>query len=605
MTTIPPSLPPAPPAPAPQQAPVAVVPTSELPAAIASLPPSSTIDAAVALQAVAQAVAQAKAAVQLTTALGSFTARLPVQLAANATLRLLVTGTGPNIQLRVIAINGQPLPGAAAAGPAAGETAGLKLPPLAGPLAGPALGSSGVAPQPGAQARGQASGLAAQAGSGGKTIDEPPLAPGGKGIAATVVFGAEGGLKTGTQLVLRLLQIEPPSTQAKLGAPPAPASLAGRGEPETPNQSVPGAKSDVVLRGPPEPAGATEVDVAPGVTLSAAPNVAPATGTGSPGEPHLPGPAASQPGLGSATSDPTAAPVAAPAKSATLAGLVAPNSLGGKTLVQTPAGLISLNAATDFAPGTRLLLETVGPPLPPLDPPAPSAPAAAALSAQGQSGQTGWPAFGEAMAVLQKTDPPAAQLLVQRLPDIAPQLALNLVAWVAAAEANDIRAWLGDRATKALEKAGRGDLIEKLQGDLGEMRAPTNVPQAGGAWQTLTLPLFFGERVERVRLTVRRPKRDREREARDEEGLRFLLDVDMSRLGPLQFDGLLKRQAKQFDLIVRSHEALAEEVKRDIHGIFARALEGMGMTGGAVFKQAAAFVEPIPLAARRKAEVTI
>ncbi len=207
-------------------------------------------------------------------------------------------------------------------------------------------------------------------------------------------------------------------------------------------------------------------------------------------------------------------------------------------------------------------MQTVGQPtLPP--------PIAATPPGQTPAQATGWSSFGEAMAVLQKADPAVAQLLVQRLPDLGPQFAGNLMSWVAAAQTGDMRAWLGERAVKTLEKAGRADLIGKLEDDMSGMRAPVSLPQLGNDWQALTLPLFFGQRVERVRLTFRRAKGEEDGvKGIDDEGLRFLLDIDMSRLGALQLDGLVKRQAKQFDLIVRSRLELPETVRRDINGIF-------------------------------------
>jgi len=420
-----------------------------------------------------------------------------------------------------------------------------------------------------------------------------------------VVFGAEGGLPTGTQLILRLLDLAPalpgatgpggptpgwsfePSPQlGATGLPPAtplpggpmvPSAPGAAANPEGAPVAASGGGTASVTATPATPPGTAPANAAaPGTASAAGANATPPVATNAPNPPSLP---------------------------ATVPGVVAPNSLAGKPLILTPLGLVSLDSGPALQPGARVLFETVGAPVLPAGQ---AAGGAAQVAVPAQPGPAaGWTAFGDTIAVLQRVDPTAAQQVVLRLPDLGPQFVPNMVAWVAATQSGDIRAWLGDRAVKALERDGRVDLIQRLGGDLAAARAPVAMPQSSGDWQALTLPLFFGQRVERIRMMVRRHRDEDEAEGRDEEGLRFLVDVDMSRLGALQLDGLVKRNAKRFDLIVRSRRALPDDVQHEIGGIFARALEGMGMTGAAIFKQAVAFIEPLPVQPRAGAGLTI
>jgi hypothetical protein len=584
MTTIPPAPPPAATPTAPPPAVVTATPVSAVPAEIANLPPNATLDATVA-------ATQARAVVALVTELGDLAVRLPLPVQPNAQLTLQLTGSGANLQFRVIAINGQALQPGPGLTPSLGE---LTLPPLAGPFVAPGQGGAlatvaNSPPQTGTLARSSA--------AAGEAF---PSVPPNSGIAATVVFGTQPGLPTGTQLILRLLNIDAPVAGGpEFGTSPAGTPIGA--------STIPGLSAANSLAGSIGRSGAGIETAAGGIS-----------GLEADGSPAAPvGGSSSAPGLSAGPGTPSAATPTAglpPAgalganplgpfdPSAPLRGVVAPNSLGGKPLIQTSAGLISLDAAPELQAGARVTFETVGNPIPPA---ATSSAAPAAAQANPAQPATGWSAFGDAMAVLQKADAAAAQMLVQRLPDLGPQFAVNAMGWIAAAQTDDIRAWLGDRAVKALEKAGRADLIERLEGDMGEMRASVTLPRGAGDWQVLTLPLFLGQQIERVRLTLRRAHDDEEAEGRDEEGLRFLLDVDMSRLGPLQLDGLVKRRGKRFDLIVRSRFALPDEVQREIGAIFARALDKMGMAGAAVFKQAVAFVEPLPAPAGRHAGLTI
>ncbi|HEY1723561.1 MAG TPA: hypothetical protein VGG27_20115 [Magnetospirillaceae bacterium] len=584
MTTIPPTQQPVSSLAAGAQAPVTATPVAEVPAQIATLPPNTVIDATVAATAQqAAAQAQARAVVQLVTSLGTLTVRLPMPVPPNATVKLQVLGSGANMQLRVVALNGQPLPGAGLA-PTLGEINPLSLPPLTGSLTGTLTGNGLATPAITNPLNTQPTGTPAPAGAANGEMLPMPAAD--SGLQATVVFGTDSAIPNGTQMTVRLLDIVPPGATL----PPLPGAEPGV-EPALP--------SGIPARVPPLPG----LPAAPGtasssddVTTTTSANgsaAAIAVDASSPSETATSSPAngaANAPSAATVTID-ASAPATLTTVPATLPGVVAPNSLGGLPLVQTPIGLVSLSGGPDLQPGSQVTLQTVGQPSPP--PPAISAPA------NQPAQQSGWSNFGETMAVLQKVDPQAAQVLVQRLPDIdSPQFVSNLVTWAAAAQTGDVRAWLGERPVKALEKAGRADLIDKLEDDIDGMRDNTvRLPQLGNDWQALVLPLFFGQRVERVRLMMRRAKggEDGLKNGSDEEGLRFLLDVDMSQLGALQFDGLVKRQTKHFDLIIRSRLELPDKVQRDINTIFTRSLDGFGMTGGAVFKQTVAFIEPLPI----------
>ena len=52
-------------------------------------------------------------------------------------------------------------------------------------------------------------------------------------------------------------------------------------------------------------------------------------------------------------------------------------------------------------------------------------------------------------------------------------------------------------------------------------------------------------------------------------GTRFLLDLDLSRLGPLQLDGMFKKESRSFDMMVRTTAPLPETMRTDLAGLFA------------------------------------
>jgi hypothetical protein len=88
-----------------------------------------------------------------------------------------------------------------------------------------------------------------------------------------------------------------------------------------------------------------------------------------------------------------------------------------------------------------------------------------------------------------------------------------------------------------------------------------------------------------------RGKKDKGDDA-DKSGTRFIVEVDMSKMGPFQFDGLVRE--KRFDLMVRSHVALTPRMRHDIGSLFSEALELGSYKGNLVFQKVKEFpVSPL------------
>jgi hypothetical protein len=252
-------------------------------------------------------------------------------------------------------------------------------------------------------------------------------------------------------------------------------------------------------------------------------------------------------------------------------------------LLQTPLGLLRLDTDTVFPTGTSVTFAVQDTSLPaphPTDSDDDSQLATApTLFEQAQS-------LLPVIALTVETAPSAIQGAVAHL-------VKALIGLSAAVETGDLRSWLGEKPVSALEKAGHKDLVAKLTGEVTDLKTAVRMPLAGD-WQSFILPLPIDQRIERIRLTFRRAAEKRaERRTQDDEGTRFFIDLDLSRLGPMQLDGLLQRKAKRFDLIMRSHQAIPPAMRRDIAALFGRSLDGLGLRGGASFQQTRAFIEPM------------
>jgi len=194
-----------------------------------------------------------------------------------------------------------------------------------------------------------------------------------------------------------------------------------------------------------------------------------------------------------------------------------------------------------------------------------------------------WPALSRAIEAVRQTSPSVgAGLLEHVVPRPGTGLAGGLLFFLAALRAGDIRSWLGGRASQALEATGQNGLIARLGDDVGQMARLAD-PDGPGQWRTFLIPLYDGERLQQIRLSLRR--RDQGGGADDEgdeTGVRFMVEAELSRIGPLQIDGLLR--GRRLQMVLRSRYELSGAMRRELTEIFMRATGPGGLEGGLSFQ---------------------
>lgn len=574
--------PPAPPSPASAPVMLSVVADKGAAEALAKLQAGAVLAATMA-------AAEGKGAVRVMTADGtSLSLRLPPGQplppdGAQLAMQYITQNGLPAFKL--LSINGRPASGL----PLPPQQTGLpNLPDLAA-LLGP---GGGAKPQAAQNALTQ-NALAQPGPAGAPVAASPGLAAGPVGLTATVIrsgppgavmlapeAGTPGlemaaplppaltGLASGTRLTVRIAAMAPPPQGAVSGGQPVPTGTA-------------------------QPAAATAPPQPQAVPPQIAPPAPGAAGTPSPLPPSAgqPGPVAASPpplpGAVSANPLPAGPP---PAQTATLPALVLAQPAGGAALVQSPAGVLSLNVASPLQVGSLLRLEVIGQPLaPPPLAPAPSPP-------QGLT-PGGWPSLDQAVDTLMQSDRQAAEQLMRMIPQAGPRLAAALSLFAGAVRAADVRPLLSEPVTRGLERAGRKDLAERLKQEFLDLADDAARPLGRGDWQAITLPFAHGANIDPIDLYVHRPPDDEDGGGKKGSEQRFILDVRMSVLGRIQLDGLVQKDAKRFDLIVRTAEVLPAAMCRDIAGIFAECGQLTGIKGQVSFQAGRPFVDLLPSAA--------
>ncbi|MBM3513850.1 MAG: hypothetical protein FJX59_09055 [Alphaproteobacteria bacterium] len=466
----------------------------------------------------------------------------------------------------------------------------------------------------------------------GKPVPLPQLQP----LAAFVINaptsttptqGAPGQLPPllpGTELGIRVTQIALPGAMLAAGQVGTPTGAPVPGLQQVPGLAVPAAASPAMApvsatplvpgsTAPPGPipAPTAQVPSATGVIAGTAPHAGQPAGIPTPGTTlgMTPGQA---PGLTPAIELPSVLNLPrrgenmplmpqpptnvqpAPAI-ATVAGTVIASPTPEVPVVRTPVGDIQFSTRANLPVGTQVAFDvTVA--VPPradgaITLPAPTTGAALALSPA-----VGWPSLTEAVQILSRADPQAATQLTQAIPDGGPRTAASMMAFAHALRSGDSRAWPGDTALRNLERAGpRGaQLAAEISGEVRELSARVN--EAGGEWRSLPMPWNADGKIDRIALITRREgeREDDERKNKGGRGggTRFLINLELSNLGEMQFDGMFRRGAKSFDLMIRTKDALPQAMVRELPVIFANANSAMGLSGALSFQVVKKFPDP-------------
>lgn len=583
-SAIPPAPPPAaPPTPASAPPVLSVVADKAAAEALAKLQAGAVIAAAMASS-------EGKGVVRVMTADGaSLSLRLPPGQPLppdGAQLAMQYISQNGLPAFKLLSINGRPT----GALPLSPQQGGLpSLPDLAALLGPGGGGKSPAAQAPAAQTPGSVPGPA-----GVPVPAGPGLAAGPVGLTAIVIrsgppgaamlpadAGTPGldmaqplpealtGLASGTRLTVRIAAMAPPGQNAVGGGQLIPTATAQPVAPPQPPQAP-----------PPSPAATGGVGMPPGPH--------PAQGA-------LPGPLAPP-----SPSLPAGAPASAAPRpqTVTLPGVVVAQPANGAALVQSPAGMLSLDVGLPLPTGSVLRLEVIGRPLPPPPmAPAPNPP-------QGLT-TGGWPTLDQAVDALLQSDRQAAEQLMRMIPQAGPRLAAAMSLFAGAVRSGDSKALLSEPVTRGLEKAGRKDLAERLKKEFLDLAEDATRPMGRGDWHSITLPFAHGANIDPIDLYIHRPAQDEEGSGKKGAEQRFILDVRMSVLGRIQLDGLVQKDIKRFDLIVRTAEPLPAAMCRDIAGIFAEAGQLTGIKGQVSFQAGRSFVDLPPAAGAPATQIVV
>jgi hypothetical protein len=293
--------------------------------------------------------------------------------------------------------------------------------------------------------------------------------------------------------------------------------------------------------------------------------------------------------VASAPGQPLAIATPAAAAQHTIAGRIIGYTPSGNAVLNSPLGAIILQGALHVPVGTELSMAVE----PALATPVPLPASSQSLPQLLLSVARSWPSLTEAIALLRQNASNADTLAVlARLPQAGPRLAAGLITAMQALRTGDAEALLGALVAARVGGSARDESARKVRQEFAQVSSLAQ-ERPGIDWRCCFIPILDDGTIRQINLFYRRDRRKERKDAKDEKsGTRFIVEVDMSRMGPFQFDGLVR--GKQFDLMVRSHIALPPKFRQDITELFQEALTLGDYRGGLVFQKVKDFpVSPL------------
>ena len=286
----------------------------------------------------------------------------------------------------------------------------------------------------------------------------------------------------------------------------------------------------------------------------------------------------------------------------TFSARVIGNETTGEALVQTPVGVIRLEPGTVVPPGSTITFEMVQ--TTPLAPFTNNNTGVTVLTAPltplTQLAQQ-WTGLQQIFDILAGKPTNTGLDPLPQNPNtsatagaaLSPQsLSAGLLAFLSAVKSSDFSNWIGKSNIKWLQDQGQGDLLKKVEGEFQSLARQFTDAPATQHWQPLFFPVAVDGQLQQVRLYVKRdPKQTKNQQEKVNADTRFIIEIDLSKLGELQLDGFVRRDQKdlQFDMVIRSLTALPKDIQQDMLQIYNDTGAITGYKGSLTFQSVKAF----------------
>ena len=199
---------------------------------------------------------------------------------------------------------------------------------------------------------------------------------------------------------------------------------------------------------------------------------------------------------------------------------------------------------------------------------------------------TQWPVFDDALDILTaqsaSSHMAASQSSLAKImpnPGNPAQMGSAILFSMAAIRSGDISSWMGEKTIAALKRDGaRIDILGRLQKDFSGLSKMMTEPISQD-WRGVAIPMMWQNDLQKINLYYRHQEAEKD-EPTDKPGdkmTRFIFDLTLDRLGPVQLDGLMKKN--RLDLILRTQTPFSRSMQATMRKKYLEVLDH-GQLGG-------------------------
>lgn len=256
-------------------------------------------------------------------------------------------------------------------------------------------------------------------------------------------------------------------------------------------------------------------------------------------------------------------------------------------MIVSGAGVIALNEKISVPHLSTLTLKIVS--LTPPEIPVPD-------FSPAQENASPWNVLNEAISALEQIDAPAVDALKAVLVQTGNKMPALILNYLNAVNAGaDVRAWLGDANVRALESLGkRGQaVLKQLEKEFSS--GAKKMTDGKSVWKGYDIPFMTGTAVEPVSLYLQQSSEALEERAKNKPApvtaVRFVLDLNLTKLGRVQLEGLSQRAKRSFNLNIRHAYPFDAAFEDRVRALFTKTLDALNYTGVVALKRTDEFIE--------------
>lgn len=261
-----------------------------------------------------------------------------------------------------------------------------------------------------------------------------------------------------------------------------------------------------------------------------------------------------------------------PGEAVTTTGQVVRSDAGRPAILQTPLGRIETAAPLPLRVGESLQFTIE------LNALAKDAPTLSGRGAPAFLLGQPWSSLDEAAALL-TAESRQALATTPAQPSAGQARDLPLLRLLVSMISGEPQPWQSAALVTGLQRAGRSELAGRIEEE--QRIAGQAVSDDRGDWRLNIAPLVQDDGLFALRVFRRGASEHGSEQHEEGQATRFVVELDLSRYGLIQMDGLVS--GKRFDLAIRSRQALAKGQQQDLRAIYEGAIAGAGLKGQVLF----------------------